>query len=152
LDDRREELLSWGALVAILLMLAGEAALLTTHLWVPLARAMDRVADERDATPAPGADPAAGRGEPAPGRWEVVRYPSPWRWAAYAIIALAAALVLIAMHRRTHDTTEPGRWLWVLLMGGLVVIWGLLTVWLMTRQAFMFEQIIQQPGPPGPQL
>ena len=154
-EDRREELLSWAALVAILLMLAGEAALLATHLWVPLARATERVAEEEyaeayAAEEAPPQEPIAPEVEPAPAPLEMQRRPSPWRWAAYGITVAAAALVVVALRRRTEGTTEPGRWLWVLLMGGMVVIWGLLTAWLMTRQAFMFEQIIDRPGVHGP--
>ncbi len=154
-EDRREELLSWAALLAILLMLAGEAALLTTHLWVPLARATERVAEEEYAetyaAEEPPPTPATPTGvEPVPGPLEMQRRPSPWRWAAYGITVAAAALVVVALRRRIEGTTEPGRWLWVLLMGGLVVIWGLLAAWLMTRQAFMFEQIIDRPGVHGP--
>jgi len=151
-EDRREELLSWAALIAILLMLAGEVALLATHLWLPLARATERVAEEEYAEGLATEEPLPADAEPAPAPLEMQRRPSPWRWAAYAITAAAAALVVVALRRRTEGTTEPGRWLWVLLMAGLVVIWGLLTAWLMTRQAFMFEQIITRPGPPGPQL
>ncbi|MGD9495191.1 MAG: hypothetical protein AB7Y46_02655 [Armatimonadota bacterium] len=148
MDERREQVLSWGALVLVLALLAGEVALLTTHLCVPLARALERVADERYAeSPQPPGSRPEGAIEPL----AAARVPSPWRWAAYGITAAAAALVLIAFHRRIVGTTEPGRWLWVLLMGGLVVIWGLLTAWLMTRQASMFDRFIQQPGPLGPQ-
>ncbi len=151
-EDRREELLSLAALIAILLMLTGEAALLATHLWVPLARATERVAAEEYAE-APAEDEPPPEVRPFHGHgvlFEAQRRPSPWRWAAYGITVAAAALVVVALRRRTGGTTEPGRWLWVLLMGGLVIIWGLLTAWLMTRQAFMFEQIIDPPGVHGP--
>ncbi|MEA3401750.1 MAG: hypothetical protein U9R79_10970 [Armatimonadota bacterium] len=150
-EDRREELISLGALLLILLLLAGDATLLATHLWVPLARAMDRVTVEQEAPPAERDFPA----EPAPTpatRWEVVREPSPWVWAVIAITLVATALVIVAALRLQQGTTERGRWLWVLLMGGLVIIWSVLTAWLMTRQAFMFERIITRPGPAGPQL
>ncbi len=155
-EERREELISLGALLLVFAMLAGEVALLATHLWIPLARAQDRLGyteflDEEDDQAAVEQPPPVEDQEPGQGL-AVVRRPSPWVWAAFAITALAAALITIAALRLHHGTSERQRWLWVLLMSGLVIVWGLLTAWLMTRQAFMFEQIINGPGAAGPQL
>lgn len=133
MDERREELLSLGAIVATLLLLAAQVGLLAAYTWVPMARAAERLASPEyvEGAPEPADEQAA------PGHaW--------WRWVAWGCSALTAGIAAFAVHRLRYGVAARHRWIWVLVTALTATFWGTLVGWLITRQGVIFQGLFVQ--------
>jgi len=136
MDDKRDTQLATAATILIVILLLGQVVLLAAHLWAPIARTADRLIEDENAPigDEPGITDGARAGEQGP------PVPAgPWRWVALAMTVLCAGIGLFAAWRLHEGTAERKRWMTVLVIAGLAVVWGIFTFRLIARSAIIFE-------------
>lgn len=141
MDEGRDAQLAFAASVLLVLVIAGQVVLLAAHLWVPMAGAADWLLREDEALLDEGAEGAEAATAPA----EATR-PGWWLWAAIASAVVSAALVGLAVFMLRGYTVELRRWRWVLALGGLGTVWGLLVAWMIWRSSVMFAKVFGGAG------
>lgn len=136
MDDKLDAQLSVAATVLIVVLLLGQVVLLAAHIWAPMARTADRLIVDENAPL--GDEPELTDGGPPVADAEAASA-GPWRWVALAISVLAIGLGLFAAWRVHQGSGERNRWLAVMVIAGLVVVWGVFTFRLIARSAMLFE-------------
>lgn len=132
MDEGRDTQLAFIASVLLVIIIAGQVVLLAAHLWVPMAGAAEWLLEDE-----PPLDESAGgagtAAEPAPAARSA-------RWLSVAIASavVAAGLAGLAAFMLRGYTVEVRRWRWVLALGGLATVWGLLVAWMIWRSSEMF--------------
>lgn len=135
MDDSLDARLSTAATILIVVLLLGQVVLMAAHLWAPIARTADRLIVDENA-------PLIG--EQAPGDEQVPEADGPalssaWRWVALGIALVAAGTGLFAAWRIREGSGERNRWVAVLVIAGLVIVWGIFTFRLIARSSIIFE-------------
>lgn len=107
---------------------------MAAYVWAPMARTADRlIADENaplSGEPAPVSPDVAGDATPP--------QPDRWRWVALGMTMLAALTGIFAAWRVYDGSAERNRWLAVIAVAALVVIWGIFTFRLIVRSPEVF--------------
>jgi hypothetical protein len=133
MDDRLDARLATAATILIVVLLLGQVVLLAAHLWAPMARTADRLIVDEDA-------PLGEEEVPADADVERdVLGAGPWRWVALGLSVLAAGIGLFAAWRLYDASAERNRWMTVLVIAGLAIVWGIFTFRLIARSAIIFE-------------
>lgn len=134
MSEELDARLSTAATVLIVVLLLGQVVLLAAHLWAPMARTADRLITDDHA-------PLLGEvdGEEFVAEAEPPAMSTGWRWVALGISALAAAMGLFAAWRVREGSGERNRWMTVLVVAGLVILWGIFTFRMIARSAIIFE-------------
>lgn len=132
MDEARDAQLAFIASVLLVVLIAGQVVLLVAHLWVPMAGAAEWLLEDEPALDAaPGGTATAA--EPVP----AVRSAG-WLSVAIASAVVAAGLAVLAAVMLRGYTVEVRRWRWVLALGGLAAVWGLLVAWMIWRSSELF--------------
>ncbi len=137
MSEKVDTRLSVIAVIVIVILLLGQVVLLAAHLWAPLARTADRLIVDEDA-PIGDEPPPISTGEEAVPD-SVDRPSDAWRWVALGLSVLGAALGLFAAWRLYDGTAERNRWMTVLVVAALAIVWGIFTFRLIARSSIIFE-------------
>lgn len=132
IDEQLDAQLATAATLLIVLLLFGQVVLMAAHLWVPIVRTADRLIEDEGAPLYEGPDVADGE---APAPQAPPSASGGWRWAALGMALVGAGLGLLAAWRVHRGSAERNRWLAVIAIAALVVIWGIFTFRLIVRSS-----------------
>ena len=135
MDDTTDHRLATAATILIVVLLLGQVVLLAAHLWAPMARTADRLIVDENAPLEEGSniDGRAGAEDARP------LGSGPWRWVALGLSLVSAGIGLFGAWRLHAGSAERNRWMTVLVIAGLAVVWGIFTFRLIARSAVIFE-------------
>ncbi|MFW6438036.1 MAG: hypothetical protein ACOCZ7_03385 [Armatimonadota bacterium] len=137
MSEQLDARLSVAAVIIIVILLLGQVVLLAAHLWAPLARTADRLIVDEDAPI--GGEPPGVSADEQPVRERTPQPSSAWRWVALGLSMLGATLGLFAAWRLYDGTAERNRWMTVLVVAALAIVWGIFTFRLIARSSIIFE-------------
>lgn len=132
MDEARDAQLAFIASVLLVVLIAGQVVLLVAHLWVPMAGAAEWLLEDE-----PPLDESAGGTGPSAEQAPAARSRG-WLSVAIGSAVVAAGLAVLAAVMLRGYTVEVRRWRWVLALGGLAAVWGLLVAWMIWRSSELF--------------
>jgi hypothetical protein len=113
-----------------MVLLFGQIVLMAAHIWSPITTTAEGLLEDENA-PLYGVEEPALEADEA----EAEAPRSPWRWVALALTAAAAGIGLFGAWRLYRGSLERNRWLAVLAVSALVIVWGVYTYRLIERAA-----------------
>ena len=116
------------ATILTMVLLFGQIVLMAAHIWSPITTTAEGLLEDENA-------PLYGVEEPALEADEAEAPRSPWRLVALALTAAAAGIGLFGAWRLHKGSLERNRWLAVLAVSALVIVWGVYTYRLIERTA-----------------
>ncbi|NLO06363.1 MAG: hypothetical protein GX131_11115 [candidate division WS1 bacterium] len=134
MDERLDGQLAIIATMLVVVLLFGQIVLMAMHVWAPITHTADRLIVDEDAPI--GDEPVA---EGPEGTYEAPR--GPWYGVGIALSVTAGMLGLFAAWRIRDGSTERNRWISVLVLAALVVVWGIFTLRLIARSPQMFGRL-----------
>ncbi|GEM_PF-4133850 len=112
------------------MLLFGQVVLMAAHIWSPIMATAEGLLEDENAPLYGVEEPEAG---PDVAQEEAPR--SPWRLVALAMTVIAAGIGLFAAWRLHKGSLERNRWVAVLAVSALVVVWGIYTIRVIERAA-----------------